>query len=131
MMTRKMTQEDVRQALAWMGERYGRPFPADFFPLTGIAAEGENGRLLVVIPVYFEENSAVAVAGHCMANPANTPRESCAAVEAAMRGTVRYAMERDRKYLVTIYGNRGVNRIADKMGFVRADVVEEKFITLR
>lgn len=131
MIMREMTQADRAQALGWMGERYEKPFPLDFFPQTGVAVEDGAGRLLAVIPVYFEESSAVAVAGHCMANPANVPRESRAAVETAMRGTVRYAMERGRKYLVTIYGNRGVNRIADKMGFVRADVVEEKFITLR
>lgn len=131
MIVREMTQTDRAQALGWMSARYGQRFPADFFPQTGVVAEDGAGRLLAVIPVYFEESSAVAVAGHCMANPANRPRISRAAVEAAMREVLRYAAKRDRKYLVTIYGNRGVNRIADKLGFGPADTVEEKFITLR
>lgn len=128
---REMTQEDLLQATGWLEARTGGAMPVEFFPQTGIAAHSADGRLLAVIPVYFEQTGTVAVAGHCMANPANTPRESRAAVEAAIRGSARYAAERGRKYLVTIYGKRSVNRIADRLGFIRADTVEEKFLKLR
>ena len=94
-------------------------------------AEDDSGRVRAIIPVYFEMNSAVAVAGHCMADPENTARESYDAIDAALRAVVDFARRNKRKYLVSIYGNRGVNRMAGRIGMIPADIVEEKFLQLR
>lgn len=131
MKTREMTIDDLRCAIGWMRRRYGGEMPEEFFPKTGVAACRNDGKLLVVIPVYFEETSSTAVAGHCMACPENSPRESRLAVESAMREVVRYAAARGRRFLVAIYGKRSVNRIADRIGFRNGDIVEEKFLSLR
>lgn len=131
MKTREARETDFPLAAEWMAKRYGEPFPDDFFPKTGVVAEDDSGRVRAIIPVYFEMNSAVAVSGHCMADPENTARESYDAIDAALRAVVDFARRNKRKYLVSIYGNRGVNRMAGRIGMIPADIVEEKFLQLR
>ena len=52
-------------------------------------------------------------------------------IDAALRAVVDFARRNKRKYLVSIYGNRGVNRMAGRIGMIPADIVEEKFLQLR
>ena len=129
MNVRELTPEDAITAVAWMTQRYKNPFPKDFFPSCG-AAVFDDIRLLAVIPMYFDQTSPVAVAGHCMTSPDNSPRESYKAILLAMNFCQHLARRKNKKYLVTLYGKRSINRIADQLGFLDADCVQEKLIIL-
>ena len=105
----------------------GQPgmFPADFLPETGIAAT-LHGKTLCIIPVYLEQSSTVAVLGHFIADDqVNRKRLRLAAIK-AIEAAKRFAKAAGKKHLVSIFGRRSINRIADGLGFKNADRIEEK-----
>ena len=105
----------------------GQPgmFPADFLPETGIAAT-LHGETLCIIPVYLEQSSTVAVLGHFIADDQVNRKQLRAAAIAAIEAAKRFAKAAGKKYIVSIFGRRSINRIADGLGFKNADHIEEK-----
>ena len=100
-------------------------FPADFLPETGIAAT-LRGETLCIIPVYLEQSSTVAVLGHFIANDHANRKQLRLAAIAAIEAAKRFAKVAGKKYIVSIFGRRSINRIADNLGFNDADHIEEK-----
>lgn len=121
-----MNEDDWKTIHEWMLYHYGRQFPADFFPKTGVAAY-VNGIPGCIIPVYLESTSSVAVLGHCAVNEGLEKKVILSAVEKCIRGCVEFSRKNGKKYAVTIFGRNSINRIADKCGFFTADTIEEKF----
>lgn len=132
MRTDVMTEQDAETAAGWVEARNGQAFPFDCFPKTGISVyELRTGRLLAVVSLCFLTDVPIALLGWCTANPANSPRESAAAIRLGVAAAGIYAQGRGAKYLMSIYGNRGVNRILDRMGFRSGDRhAEHKMIGL-
>lgn len=126
---REMTQEDWKTALQWMSDHYQMPFPADFFPQTGVIA-AVDGIDAVVIPVYLEQSSAVAVLGHCVFNTKLCRKTLRIAAQSCIGACIEFAEAKGKKYAVSIFGRRSVNRIADRCGFITADTIEEKFFNI-
>lgn len=137
MYTDEMSVEEARLAVQWMTERVRKKsgdgslnFPSEWIPETGMAAFGDDGRVLAVATLYLERSSPVAVCGWCFANPENRPRESWRAVRLLMSVLPAYARRFGAKFLMTTFGNRGINRILDSRGFVHGENSENKFIVL-
>lgn len=126
---RKMKLSDKAVLLEWFKSYYREEFPGDFLPETGIVAE-ISGEAAVMIPVYFEGSSSVAVLGHCIFCPGVRGKLVVKAVKAAIEFSKLYVSEKGKKYVVSIFGRNSINRIADRCGFVDADKIEEKFYYL-
>ena len=120
----KMMETRMRQAIGNSDCRFDY-----WMPKTGIGAF-DNGVLRAGIAVYFEFSSPVAVAGFCIANPDNTPQESYRAISLLLDALPGYAKRAGAKRLLTIFGNRGINRMLDRKGFTGGEAVEEKMLFL-
>jgi hypothetical protein len=123
--SRIMAAGDWTLPLQWLKEYYGRDFPRTFFPETGIITSmGEQPAC--VIPVYLENTANVAVLGHCMFNNSMPKRLLAAAARQCIDSAKNFAVKHQKKYVISIFGRNSINRIADKCGFLSADIVEEK-----
>lgn len=123
---REVTEEDIDTALEWMQHHYGKAFPRDFLPKTGIIAV-LNGIKVCVIPIYLESSSSVAVLGHCIINEKIPGRKVCMAIKECVKTCVSFARKKQRKFVISVFGRRSINKIVDQCGFLTADTIEEKF----
>jgi hypothetical protein len=127
---REMTVIDRETARRWLSILVGNPFPTDFFPATG-AACCIDGHLACVIPVYIELTTNVAVLGHCMINPDLPATVKHQAADGNIRYAIEYVRKLGKRHILTMFGNRAVNRIADRIGLVTADRdIEQKYCLL-
>ena len=128
---REMTQEDLLQATGWLEARTGIPFPAGAMPRTGLAVQDGTG-IVLVLAVYFERSSQMAVLGWCVGNPANRPHQSRDAVRLALAAAEEYARRYGASHLITMFGSRSLNRELERMGFAPGDThVQQKYKFLR
>ena len=114
----------------WISRRMGNglEFPVDLLPETGLTVTGEGGKRLCAVVVYFEKTSPVAYIGWIATNPCNTLEESAHSIAFGIREAVDYARRNGARHLLTTTGNRGINRIFDRQGFVSGDrMVEHKY----
>lgn len=132
----KLTPADRKLALGWMNFRIRNyslidtlDFPPELMPETGLAAY-RGGKVFATAMLYLEKNSPIAVCSFCVTNPENTPAESRAAVEELMKALPLYARELGAKYLLSFFGNRGINHILDKLNFITTEKSENKFKNL-
>lgn len=123
---REMTPEDRKTALDWIAEYYGKSFPEDFLPESGLVCMMDDQEACM-IPIYLEQSSSVMVLGHCILNQSMHRRVLAAAVRFCILESKRYAAMHHKKYIISLFGRNSINRIADDYGFVTADVAEEKF----
>ena len=138
MRTEYMSVDDARIAVEWMTERIQKQtgdetlrFPSGWMPETGLTALDDDDRIFAVAVLYLEKSSPVAVCGWCVSNPENKASESEMAVRMLMSAMVPYARSKGARHLLTMFGNRGINRILDDLGFFSGDKnVEHKYITL-
>ena len=114
----------------WISRRMGNglEFPVDLLPETGLTVTGEGGKRLCAVVVYFEKTSPVAYIGWIATNPCHTLEESANSIAFGIREAVDYARRNGARHLLTTTGNRGINRIFDRQGFVSGDrMVEHKY----
>jgi len=131
MEVREMTEEDRKLAIRWVSLRAGANAPEDMFPHTG-AAVVDGGVVRLVQTVFFEGTSAMAVLGWCAGNPNNLPRESLTAFRLAIGFTEGYAIRHGARHLIGIYGDPGLSRQLDRLGFVSGDSdVQQKYKRMR
>ena len=129
-----MCAADADEAMRWMDARIqknsGNPnvvFPRLWVPKTGQAVLNDAGHLYAVSFVYFEKTAEIAYCGWLLANPENTARESYRAVKMLVNAMPTYARSQGAKCLLTVYGNRGINRLLEKSGFHNGENCESKF----
>ncbi len=134
----EMTADERLAAAEWMTAaavgRSGNPdavFRAEWLPSDGLAAHDFGGRTVMVAALYLDRTSPTAVCGWCVGNPINAGRTSRRAAEALMRAMPEYAKRRGAAWLMTTFGNRGLNRILDRLGFTTGETAENKFLLLR
>ncbi len=127
----RLFNERDRELLAeWIGARTGIGFPRELVPATGIAVL-EEGRTLALISVYLEKTTAVAVLGFTAANAENTKAESAESLGLGIRTALDYVRSLGVKHCIGVYGNDGLNRLLDRIGFQTADRdVTQKYIYL-
>lgn len=136
---RKMTPEDSENVIRWMNSRIrsatgnaSLSFRKEWLPETGLSAwEGkvhgkvhgktERRKLLAAAVLYLEKSSAVAVCGWCVANPENSPSETHNAVRSLLEAMPGYASSMGAKILLATFGNNGINKILDSIGFSSGD----------
>ncbi len=135
---RPMTPMERKTAAGWMNVKIQRRsgnsavrFPEEWLPATGLSARTADGGLLAVATLYLEQSTPVAVCGFCVANPLNAARESKRAVRALLAAMPDYAREHGAGWLLTTFGNRGINRILEEFGFTAGETSETKFKRLR
>lgn len=92
-------------------------FPETLIPDTGLCVRTGDGRLLAVISLYIDRTRPVGYAGWCVANPANSFRESHTAIGLLLDALPIYAGEQGCEYLFTQFGNRSINRMLDRKGY--------------
>lgn len=133
---RYMTLNDSVRAGNWITAKVRRRcgndgigFPVEILPKTGLSCFHDN-RLLAVAFLYLEKSSTVAVCGWIAANPGNTPSESNIAVTELLKAMPEYARQQGATYLLTTFGNRGINRIAREAGFLHGDKAEHMIMYL-
>lgn len=132
---RSLTAGDVATASTWLNRRMktkapnAADFPRELLPVTGLAA-WQNDKLLAVATLYLERSSPVAVCGWCIADPDNPPGISYRAINTIMLGMPQYAQKHGAKYLLTTFGNRGINAILDNIGFQTAEYSENKLLII-
>ena len=134
---REFSSDDRAMAIAWLTcaarkkSGVGGSFPADFYPATGIAVYSKS-KLVCVLPIYLELTSNTAVLGFCTPDPELDGKNEHQAVTFALQSALEYSQKLGKKYILGLFGNRAVNRIADRMGFITGDRnVEEKFLILK
>ena len=133
-----MNDRDREDFLDWMNRRIAGAsgnrslaFPAGWIPQTGLAARDRNGHPVAMTILYLEKSSAVAVAGWCVSRPGGPAAATTRAVELLLAALPPYARKLGAEHLLTIYGNRGVNSILDRLGFLPGDRnVEQKYMRL-
>lgn len=133
---RYMTANDAVRAGNWLNYRVQRrsgiaeaAFPCDIFPSTGLSFFKGNS-LLAVAFLYLEETSAVAVCGWCIGNPANSASVSHLAVKELMAAMPVYARQKGKKYLLTSFGSKGINKILAGLGFHKGENALNMFMNL-
>lgn len=128
---RAMTRADREKALEYLSGIARVPYPSDFIPYTGVACVCD-GLPWCVIPVYLENTTKTAVLGYCTFAPELSPKQKYQAAEAAINYSLQYVRSLGKRYVLALFGNRAVNHIADRIGFVSTDKnVEEKFYFLK
>ena len=145
MRTDELSVEEACLAVEWLSQKIRRrtgnnslSFPSEWIPETGLVVFDDpspqsgavTGRLLAAATLYLEQSSPVAVCGWCIANPENTVWQSQRAIKLLMAAMPVYAKRHGAKYLLTTFGNRGINRILDRTGFINGEVSENKFKVL-
>ena len=123
------TGHDMVLGNQWLSIEIKREFPLDFHPDTAVVAYSDQTPV-VVIPIYIEECRRVAVLGHCMTNPAVPGKLKHEAVGQLLEYACRYVKMRACKYLLGYFGNRAINRIARKRGFLLGDSNVEQLIMI-
>ena len=109
-----------------LSQHYSGKFPVDFFPQTGIAiCEAEIP--VLIMPVYLEQSSSVAVAGHCCYNEKFSSRKKHYATELAVAQLENFAKKYNKKYIISIWGRKSISNIAVKFGFSNTDVIQQQF----
>ena len=100
-------------------------------PKTGLTVyDGEMIRLILII--YLERSSKMAVLGWCISNPENRPRQSLNAVRLALSEAEQYVREKDVRHLISIFGSRSLNRELERVGFFPGDSnIQQKYKFLR
>lgn len=122
-----------REIQEWISRRmgHGLEFPVEWLPETGLTVVGEDGKRLCAVVVYFEKTSPVAYIGWIATNPLNTLEESANAIAFGIQNAADYARKNGARHLLTTTGNRWINRIFDRQGFVSGDrTVEHKYLYL-
>ena len=134
----EMDYEDAGQAVRWITERIRittgndqLEFDGDWLPMTGLSAYDDRMHLKAVAILYLEKNSPVAVCGWCVANPENSIWQSREAVRLLMEKMPYYAKSQGAKYLMSMFGNRGINHILDGLDYINSETCETKFMKLR
>lgn len=137
MNTDEMRKEDAAMAVQWMTEKIRKTtqdtelsFPVDWVAETGLSVFDDEGKLLAVAILYLEKSSPVAVCGWCIANPSNTPAISHTAISLLMKAMPIYARKKGAKILLTLFGNRGINDILSRQGFLPGEFNETKLMIL-
>ncbi len=132
MTVREWKYTELAAALKWMSARLrDRTFPASWLPFTGLAAIDATGRCCATLAVYCDATSPVAVLGWLIADPGNTARESFTAARALLEYAPIYAKNKKCVHLITMFGNRGINRLCDQLGYRQGDKnVEHKYVRL-
>ena len=132
----EITGLDTITAAEWMdlkirklGKNEKLEFPLALLPRTGLACY-RKGVLKAAAFLYLEKSSSVAVCGWIMANPGNSSASSHKAVQMLLAAMPDYARRHGAKYLLTTFGNRAVNKIADRLGFITGEKAENKFFPL-
>lgn len=101
-------------------------FPIDLLPAKGLAARDGRGKLAACATCYLDRSSPVAVCGWCVGDPDNPPRRTYEAVRTLLAAMPDYARAHGARYLLTIFGNRGINRMLDQMDFLNGETCENK-----
>lgn len=133
----EMTPDERRIASQWLTDKIrlnsGKniSFPEEWLPTTGLSARIDGGSLLAVATLYLEKSTPVSVCGWCIANPFNSARESEQAVRALLSAMPDYAVKQGAAWILTTFGNRGINRILNELGYVQGENSETKFKNLR
>lgn len=132
----EMTGADAEQSMEWMDARVRAEcgehaehyvFPRMWVPHTGLVVMDEHHIILAAAFVYFEKSAPIAYCGWLVANPDNTPFESYRAIRLLVNAIPAYARKNGAKCLLTVYGNRGINRILDRAGYQNGENCETKF----
>ncbi len=135
-------QKDRELPLLWLNlrirEASGVPdalFPEALIPQTGLTAwiKNDAGREILAGAAfcYFEKTSPVAVAGFLVTYPGNTPQQSADVTASLLAEMPEYARKAGAKHLLTTFGNDGINKILDRIGFVTGDTgVQHKYLFL-
>ena len=133
---RYMTLNDSVRAGNWLNMRVRQKskmeqisFPVQILPKTGLSCFCDQ-HLLGVAFLYLEKSSSVAVCGWCVTNPGNAPSESALAVRELLKAMPEYARQNGATFLLSTFGNRGINRIARKMGFLPGEKAENMVMNL-
>lgn len=106
-------------------------FPFDWLPETGVAVFDSRNILIAGIFVYFEKSSPVAVAGWCVTKCGLPSAVSYRAVKELLSALPDYARSSGASHLLTTFGNRAVNRMLDRAGFLPGDSgVEHRYMKL-
>lgn len=129
--TDEMGEADRMLLAAWMNERIRKsgvaePFPEAIIPRTGLAVRNENDRTLAVCALYLERSSKIAVCGWCVADPAMPRCVTGRAVKLVLSAMPVYAKRCGAEYLMSVFGQRSINLLLDKSGFVNGDQAETK-----
>ncbi len=136
-MIAQMTPGERLRAAVWMSyricarSRMNLVFPSEWLPQTGLSCRADNGRLMAVATLYLDRTAPIAVCGFCIADPANTPRESADATRTLLEAMPGFARQRGAKWLLTTFGNRRINRMLDRIGFSTGEKAENKFLNLQ
>lgn len=129
--TDEMNEDDRMQLAAWMNERIRKsgvnaPFPGAILPRTGLAVRDDDGATVAVAALYLERSSKIAVLGWCVADPQGPARKNADAVKLLLAAMPVYARRCGAEYLMSVFGQRSLNRTLDKMGFVNGEGAETK-----
>ena len=134
----EMNDRDRETFLRWMDTRIAAAvggdtpsFPAGWLPKTGLAARDRDGSPVAMTLLYLEKSAPVAVAGWCVSRPRLPAFDAASAVKLLLAALPAYARRLGAQHLMTVYGNRGINTILDRLGFLTGDrSVEHKHLYL-
>jgi len=131
---REMTAEDRSTVLKWIRKRFcdAAAEPMNMIlPRLGLAAaDAVTDELLAAAFLYLDRTSPVAVCGWIYTNPRNSARTSARAVDTIVGALPQFARQHGAKFLLSCFGNRGINRMLDRRGFVTAEFAEHKILIL-
>lgn len=128
--SRNMTPGDRIMAAGFLGRHYGGVFPVDFLPVNGVVVLNDEVPA-VIIPIYMEASGTVAVPGHAIFNNDISPKILHQALGIALSKVIDFCRAEGRKYIISLYGRKSVNRAAGKLGFTDVDVAQEMFYLIR
>lgn len=138
MRTEEMRGSDAKAAARWITRRIRKTtgnerlfFPENWMPKTGLTILDETDSPIAVATLYLEKSSPVAVCGWCVTNPEIRISDAGKAIRILMAAIPSYARRNGAEYLLTTFGNRGINHILETIGFIDGDSnVQHKFMKL-
>lgn len=135
MTTRELSLGEAETAVKWLDVRMKKhgcnySFPCGILPRTGLACYDEQNIFRAVAFLYLEKSSSIAVCGWCIADPDNPARVSAEAVQALIYAMPSFARSKGATILLSTFGNRSINRIAEKAGFIVGEQAVNMYMAL-
>jgi hypothetical protein len=121
MKTRLYAPDDYPVFAKWWPEHGWPAVPFIILPKCGVVVENDSGTMVAVAWLYMDNSVGVAMMEWTVTNPANTPKQSFAAIHVLVGAIKALALEFDYGVVLTSARQESLVRTYERVGFTKTD----------
>ena len=124
------TKEDLIMMSNWCAERTGGYglHPDWYTGNHSIAIRDDSGTLRAVMVLYCDLAGHIGQIGWTFANPENSPRQSAAALNAALDAALAYFKRQRVTFVMSYIAVKSLNKLMKRHGFITGDRQIEQMV---